>query len=153
VNFGKSFAGGKISFYRSDMVGWLVEGHEARYALLASRVCDSRVSMCFRASPHADNIRSITGELRPTTIHIREAVTITPSTGYSKVIKADSTWQLAGSVPHGEVYRPIGDVFAVEGANVHEAYLVVNQGQVVGFYLPGEGAFAPLPGRIPLPVK
>lgn len=87
----------------------------------------------------------------PRTLRVREAVPVTPSTGYTKVVKAGSTWRHVGSLPQGEVYRPVGDVFTVEGANVHEAYLVLAQGQVVGFYLPGEGAFAPLPDKVLLP--
>lgn len=87
----------------------------------------------------------------PRTLRVREAVSVTPSTGYTRVIKAGSTWRLVGSLPQGDVYRPVGDVFTVEGANVHEAYLVVTQGRVVGFYLPGEVAFAPLPDQVLLP--
>jgi hypothetical protein len=87
----------------------------------------------------------------PRTLRVRETVSLTPSTGYARVIRAGSTWRLVGSLPQGEVYRPVGDVFTVEGAHVHEAYLVVVQGRVVGFYLPGEGAFAPLPDRVLLP--
>jgi hypothetical protein len=87
----------------------------------------------------------------PRTLRVRETVSVTPSTGYTRIIKAGSTWRLVGSLPQGDVYRPVGDVFTVEGANVHEAYLVVAQGRVVGFYLPGEGAFAPLPDKVLLP--
>jgi hypothetical protein len=36
-------------------------------------------------------------------------------------------------------------VFMVEGAHVHEAYLVLDGDQVVGYYLPVERAFAPAP--------
>lgn len=87
----------------------------------------------------------------PRTLRVREPVSVTPSTGYTRIIRAGSTWRLVGTLPQGEVYRPIGEVFSVEGANVHEAYLVLVDGGVVGFYLPGEGAFAPLPKRVRLP--
>ncbi|HEU4382120.1 MAG TPA: hypothetical protein VFR85_01355 [Anaeromyxobacteraceae bacterium] len=93
----------------------------------------------------------ITGE--PRTLRVKETVSVTPSTGYTRNIRAGSAWRLVGSLPQGEVYRPVGEVFTVEGANVHEAYLVVAQGSVVGFYLPGEAAFAPLPGAVPLPTE
>ncbi|HZY01981.1 MAG TPA: hypothetical protein VFF02_00675 [Anaeromyxobacteraceae bacterium] len=87
----------------------------------------------------------------PRTLRVRETVPLTPSTGYTRYVKAGSTWRLAGSLPQGDVYRPVGDVFTVEGANVHEAYLVLAQGRVVGFYLPGEAAYAPLPEGVVLP--
>lgn len=86
----------------------------------------------------------------PRTLRVRETVPLTPSTGYTRYVKAGSTWRLAGSLPQGDVYRPVGDVFTVEGANVHEAYLVLAQGRVVGFYLPGESAYAPLPEGVVL---
>jgi hypothetical protein len=81
------------------------------------------------------------------------AVTLTPSTGYSETVHAGSAWQRVGATPQGDVFRPVGGVFSVEGANHHEAYLVIARGRIVGFYLPGERAFAPLPQPVPLPVR
>jgi hypothetical protein len=84
-------------------------------------------------------------------VRLARTVAVTPITGYTKSVKAGSMWQRVGVVPQGVVYRPVGDVFAIEGANMHEAYLVVAEGDLVGFYLPGEAAFSPLPERVPLP--
>lgn len=84
-------------------------------------------------------------------LRMPEAVTLTPSTGYSETIQAGSTWERKGAIPQGDVYRPLGTVFSVEGANRHEAYLVISADRVVGFFLPGEEAFAPLPRPVPLP--
>jgi len=81
-------------------------------------------------------------------LRVRDAVTVTLGTGYSRSISGN--WGYAGSTPQGEVYRPVDRVFTIEGANTHEAYLVMNSGKLVGFYLPGEGAFAPLPAPVPL---
>jgi hypothetical protein len=86
-------------------------------------------------------------------LRVPRAVAVTPSTGYTKTIRAGSTWRRVGATREGDVYRPVGEVFAVEGANMHEAYLVVASGRVVGFYLPGERAFAPLPESVPLPTE
>lgn len=87
----------------------------------------------------------------PALLRLPGEVPLTPSTGYSETLKAGSAWQSVGSTPQGEVYRPVGKVFSVGGANRHEAYLVIAQGRIVGFYLPGERAFAPLPQPVPLP--
>lgn len=65
-------------------------------------------------------------------------------TGYSRTVKAGSQWQLVGNIIQGTVYRPLRDVFTLEGAHIHEAYLVVGNGKLVGFYLPAEGGFSPL---------
>jgi hypothetical protein len=86
-----------------------------------------------------------------TVLRIPEALTLTPSTGYSKTLKAGSAWQRTGAIPQGDVYRPVGMVFSVEGANRYEAYLVISNDRIVGFYLPGEEAFAPLPHPVLLP--
>ncbi|HLQ02899.1 MAG TPA: hypothetical protein VK143_11445 [Burkholderiales bacterium] len=78
---------------------------------------------------------------------VREPVNIKLDSGYTREIKAGSTWRFVGTVPQGRVFRPVDDVFTVEGANVHEAYLVLDSGRLVGFYLPVEGAFSPLKRR------
>ena len=65
-------------------------------------------------------------------------------TGYSRDIKAGSQWEPIGSVPQGQVFKPYKQVFTLEGAHMHEAYLVVSNGRLVGFYLPAEGGFSSL---------
>ncbi len=77
-------------------------------------------------------------------LRVREPVNIRLDSGYTREIKAGSAWRFIGTVPQGRVFRPVDDVFTVEGANVHEAYLVLDSGRLVGFYLPVEGAFSPL---------
>ena len=52
---------------------------------------------------------------------------LTFDTGYTRTLKAGSSWRAAGAVDQGEVYRPVGDVFTVEGAHIHEAWLVVQK--------------------------
>jgi hypothetical protein len=86
-----------------------------------------------------------------TVLRIPEAVTRTPSTGYAETVKTGSTWERTGTIPQREVFRPVGTVFSMEGANRHEAYLVISADRIVGFYLPGEETFAPLPRPVPLP--
>lgn len=63
------------------------------------------------------------------------------SSNYTRVLVAGSRWSPVGTLGRGTVYRPSdGAIFTIEGANVHEAYLVVSEGMLVGFYLPGESA-------------
>ena len=50
----------------------------------------------------------------------------------------------AGAIAQGTVYRAAQGVFTLEGANIHEAYLVLRGQELVGFYLPVEQAFSPL---------
>ena len=72
-------------------------------------------------------------------------------TGFVRSLKSGSTWQQLGAIPDGEVYRPVKDVFTLEGANIHEAYLVVRGDLLVGFYLPAERGFSPM--QVPVPLR
>ena len=80
-----------------------------------------------------------------TRIEIAQAVTVESSSGYSRTLPAGSAWELQGRLPQGAVYKRAGDVFTIEGAHVHEAYLVVSGSHLVGYYLPVERAFSPAP--------
>ncbi|QJE00375.1 hypothetical protein HH212_10360 [Massilia forsythiae] len=42
-------------------------------------------------------------------------------------------------------------MFTLEGAHIHEAYLVIRDDTLVGFHLPAEAGFSPL--RTPLPLR
>jgi hypothetical protein len=66
--------------------------------------------------------------------------------GYQRVIGRGSVWTRIGRSVEGDVYKPVNRVFTVEGAQIHEAYLVLDGDRVVGFYLPVERAFSPAPG-------
>jgi hypothetical protein len=81
---------------------------------------------------------------------LAQATRITLDTGYTRTLKAGSRWRAAGTVDQGDVYRPVGDVFTLEGAHIHEAWLVVRNGVLVGFYLPAEHGYSPLGATAPL---
>jgi len=80
-------------------------------------------------------------------IELTDAVLLEPSTGYTRVLARGSRWREAGRISEGRVYRPINGVLTAEGRHVHEAYLVLDGGRVVGFYLPVEQAFMALPPK------
>jgi len=78
--------------------------------------------------------------------------TVPVSAMYQRTLKQSTRWRYAGSLPQGEIFRPINTVFTVEGMNVQEAYLVVNAGQLVGYYLPVERTYSRLDQTIQLNV-
>jgi hypothetical protein len=80
-------------------------------------------------------------------------VPIRLSTGYTRTVAARSRWRSVGVLPQGTVYRPVDSVFAIEGRQVHEAYLVLRGASLQGFYLPGEGNYSALLDEIPLPLN
>lgn len=84
---------------------------------------------------------------------IPAAIDIPLSTGYVRTLEARSRWRGVGALPEGTVYQPMGTVFAIEGRQVHEAYLVVRGGSLQGFYLPAEGNYSPLARPIPLSIS
>jgi hypothetical protein len=82
-------------------------------------------------------------------IQLSSDVPVELHTGYTRTLKRDAKWRFVGSISQGEVFKPEGQVLTVEGAHVHEAYIVVAGGNLVGFYLPVEKAFVPLvPQRV-----
>ena len=85
----------------------------------------------------------LAGDSSATTIEVLADKTITVGPGYKRVIPRGSLWKLVGRSPEGDVYRPVDRVLTVEGAQIHEAYLVLNEDKMVGFYLPVERAFSP----------
>jgi len=83
-------------------------------------------------------------------IQILIATTVQLDTGYSRTLPERSVWSRVGRVPQGDVYRPISTIFTIEGRQVHEAYLVIRDKTLVGFYMPGEQNYSPLSTAVPL---
>lgn len=78
-------------------------------------------------------------------IKLIESTPIRFSTGYSHILSAGTHWKKFGEIPEGVVYQPVDAIFSIEGRQVHEAYLVIdNQKRLVGFYLPGEQRYSQL---------
>jgi hypothetical protein len=61
--------------------------------------------------------------------------------GYTRTLKKEKKWRLFGRIEQGEVFKPVGHSFTVECSNVFEAYLVMKEDQLCGFYLPVEKGF------------
>lgn len=83
----------------------------------------------------------------PPVMTLAQPLNLSLDTGFHRDVAAGSRWQLAGRISQGAVYQAVGNVFTVEGAHIHEAYLVVDDNAVVGFYLPAERGFSPLKQR------
>ena len=99
----------------------------------------------------ASELKTESAELSPvtpgtatSTLRLDYSVDVRLDSGYSRTLRAGTTWKRIGSIPEGEVWEPVDTVLTVEGRYLHEAYLVVNESRLVGFYLPVEDAFLPL---------
>jgi len=84
----------------------------------------------------------------PAMLRLAESVEVEFDTGYRRVVSAGTHWLIAGDIPEGRVLRPYNSVFTVEGDQNHEAWLVVKDEVLQGFYLPAERAFTPLRKKI-----
>ena len=76
-------------------------------------------------------------------LEIAQDTEVRVSANYNRILPGGSRWRYVGQVAQGAVYRRADGVFTVEGAHVHEAYLVVAGQELVGFYLPVEKSFSP----------
>jgi len=81
---------------------------------------------------------------------LREEAECEINTGYSRTLRAGTRWNLFGTLNEGDVFRSPDQVLTVEGYNVHEAYLIVKDGWLVGFYLPVERTLTPVSKRLQL---
>lgn len=86
----------------------------------------------------------------PNRIQLDEAADTRIGTGYSVDLKTGTAWQFMGRISEGDVYRPVNQVLNVEGSHVHEAYAVISNRTLVGFYLPFEKTFVKASTEVPL---
>ncbi len=75
---------------------------------------------------------------------LEKEVKISLGTGYSSTLKPGTKWSFIGRIPYGAVYMTKDQVLTVEASNIYEAYIVVESGRLVGFYLPVERSFTPV---------
>ena len=71
-------------------------------------------------------------------------VEIRLDTSYIRSLKHGSAWIPIGKLSQGVVYKPVDTILTVEGAHIYEAYIVVEEERLTGFYLPVEKAFTPV---------
>jgi hypothetical protein len=81
-----------------------------------------------------------------------QTVELVLASGYPRSIAGGTEFVVVGRIAQGLVLKPTQTVLTVEGAHMHEAFAVLQTGQLVGFYLPVEHAFTPLPLAVSLPL-
>ena len=72
---------------------------------------------------------------------LKEGVKIEALHSKPGILKPGARWYTVGSIEQGVVYNTKDQVIVVNSFNVYEGYIVVNQGNVVGYYLPTEKTF------------
>jgi len=84
---------------------------------------------------------------------LADDVTINAGVGYKRTLKRGTRWRPVGRITQGDIYRTNDQVLTVEASNIHEAYIVVSSGKLVGFYLPVEKSFSSSTQIRDLPIK
>ncbi len=74
-------------------------------------------------------------------------------TGYSRKLKKETKWDYVGSIENGDVYSTDDQILTVEASNIFEAYIVVSDYNLIGFYLPVEKTYSPLSSPKELPIE
>lgn len=82
-----------------------------------------------------------------------KSISLTLDTAYKRTINAGTEFIEIGTIQQGSVLKPTNATFTIEGAHMHEAYPVLSNGRVVGFYLPVEKAFSPLSQSVDFPIQ
>ena len=99
------------------------------------------------------SLATLASDKPPEPMIIAHDVDVSPGTGFPRTLAEGSSWLPVGRVPAGTVYKSLNSVFTVEGTNVHEAYLVISSGKLMGFYLAAEGSYAALGKPIDLSIR
>jgi hypothetical protein len=119
----------------------------AKHLAIACLFC---LSACAAVQYTPTPLTPVAAATQPSERTLAQQATFRLDTGYERTLKAGSAWRQAGTIAQGDVYRPVGSVFTLEGANIHEAWLVVRGDALAGFYLPAERAFSALKSAVPL---
>jgi hypothetical protein len=86
----------------------------------------------------------VTTNLSKTSFELEKDVNLDLNHGYTRKLKQGTKWNYVGTISYGDVFKSKDQILTVEASNIHEAYIVVESGKVVGFYLPVESTYSPL---------
>jgi hypothetical protein len=84
---------------------------------------------------------------------IDESMKITEGTCYDRMLSKGMRWNLTGRIREGDIYKSSEQILTLECSNVHEAYLVIANDGIVGFYLPVEKGFVGLSKPIKMNIR
>ena len=112
----------------------------------ATLMCAALVSACAFDVVHLTQTPAVLEPVavEPTRYLLNQELEVNLGTGYSRKLRAGTRWEAVGSIEQGEVLKTRDQILTVEASNVYEAYIVVSNHELVGFYLPVERTYSPL---------
>jgi len=72
---------------------------------------------------------------------------------YDRTLRAGTQWSPVKVLVQGVVYDSLDQMLTIECSNIYEVYLVVNDAELVGIYLPVEHGYVALKRTYPLKKK
>ncbi len=82
-----------------------------------------------------------------------DEVHVSIGNGYSRKLNNETKWNYVGSIEAGDVYKTNDQILTIEASNIYEAYIVISEYNLIGFYLPVEKTFSPLSSPITLQIE
>jgi hypothetical protein len=143
--------------YRRSVKYWIKEGCEMKKTVLTGMLLMFILSLPGCAFDLA-HVRYKPTEYIPSpdvrkSFVIGKSINITDGTCYDRTLMEGIRWNLVGRTREGEIYKSSEQILTLECSNVHEAYLVVSNDGIVGFYLPVEKGFVGLPKPIKMNIR
>ena len=92
-------------------------------------------------------------QLGKTSWKLINEVEVSYGTVYTRQLKSGTKWDYVGKVEQGYVYKTNDQILTVEGSNIFEAYIVILEDNIVGFYLPVEKSYTPISSPQKLQIK
>ncbi len=82
----------------------------------------------------------------------KDTVNIDLGTGYRRKLNKGTEWHYVGTISQGDIFKTNDQVLTVEGSNIFEAFIVISEKKLVGFFLPVEETYSPLSTTKSLPM-
>ncbi|MCP3932817.1 MAG: hypothetical protein GY705_27405 [Bacteroidetes bacterium] len=83
---------------------------------------------------------------------LQDEVNVSLGTGYSRTLNKGTEWHYVSTISQGDIFKTNDQILTVEGSNIFEAFIVVSDKQLVGFFLPVEETYSPLSTAKSLPM-
>jgi len=75
---------------------------------------------------------------------LKSDVNVELGTGYQRTLYKGTKWHHVNTIFQGDIYKTDDQVLTVEGSNIFEAFIVVSNSKLVGFFLTAEETYSPL---------
>lgn len=89
-------------------------------------------------------------KIQKSSFKLTNKVHINLGTGYSRQLNEGTKWHYVSTISFGDIFKTNDQILTIEGSNIFEAFIVVSEKNLVGFFLPVEETYSPLSNPIPL---